>query len=105
MDTKVVEGKTIQETYVETTIRRALSGDNTAPEENLVIGLVDQRMEQKDKEYEVEVVRSKYMIACDGGRSTVRHKLNIGFPGRTLTSKTLMWDGVCDTDIIVDGVT
>ena len=61
-----------------------------APEENLVIGLVDQRTEQKGKAYEIEVVRSKYMVACDDGRSTVRHKLNIPFPGRTLNSKTFM---------------
>ncbi|KAF9099755.1 hypothetical protein BGX23_012149 [Mortierella sp. AD031] len=107
MDTRVVEGdtKTSQDAYVETTIRRALSGDNTAPEERLAIGLVEKYKERTDKEYETKVVRSKYMVACDGGRSTVRHKLNIGFPGRTLTSKTFMWDGVVETDIIVDGVT
>ncbi|KAG0302734.1 hypothetical protein BGZ97_002195 [Linnemannia gamsii] len=105
LDTKVVEGGSHDSTYVETTIRRALSGDNTAPGENLVIGIVDQHLEQKDKVYETEVVRSKYMVACDGGRSTVRHKLNIGFPGRTLPSKTFMWDGIAETDILVDGVT
>ncbi|KAF9932865.1 hypothetical protein FBU30_007196 [Linnemannia zychae] len=105
MDTKVVEGKDYRDTYVETTIRRALSGDNVAPEENLVIGLVEQRDEQNDKKYETQVIKSKYMVACDGGRSTVRHKLNVAFPGRTLTSKTFMWDGICTTDIIVDGVT
>lgn len=105
MDAKVVEGGDNESSYVETTIRRALSGDNTAPGENLAIGVVDERMEQNDKEYETEVIRSKYMVACDGGRSTVRHKLNIAFPGRTLTSKTFMWDGIADTDILVDGVT
>ncbi|KAH7049933.1 FAD binding domain-containing protein [Linnemannia elongata] len=105
MDAKVVEGGDNESTYVETTIRRALSGDNTAPGENLVIGVVDERMEQKDKAYETEVARSKYMVACDGGRSTVRHKLNIAFPGCTLTSKTFIWDGIADTDILVDGVT
>ncbi|KAG9064116.1 hypothetical protein KI688_003300 [Linnemannia hyalina] len=105
MDAKVVEGGDNESTYVETTVRRALSGDNTALGENLVIGIVDERIEQKDKKYETEVVRSKYMVACDGGRSTVRHKLNIAFPGRTLTSKTFMWDGIADTDILVDGVT
>ncbi|KAG0375187.1 hypothetical protein BGX24_009439, partial [Mortierella sp. AD032] len=105
VDTKVVEGGSHQDTFVETTIRRALSGGNAAPDEHLVIGLVDEHQEQKNKEYETEVVRSKYMVACDGGRSTVRHKLKIGFPGRTLPSKTLIWDGVCETDILVDGVT
>lgn len=105
LDTKVVESESHDGTYVETTIRRALSGDNTAPGENLVVGIVDQHTEQKDKEYEFEVVRSKYMVACDGGRSTVRHKLNIGFPGRTLPSKTFMWDGIAEIDILIDGVT
>ncbi|KAG0061502.1 hypothetical protein BGZ90_003557 [Linnemannia elongata] len=105
MDTKVVDGDDVEETYVETVIRRSLSGDNTTPEDNMLIGGVDMYAEQKDKEYEIQTVRSKYLIACDGGRSTVRHKLNIGFSGRTLEHKTLMWDGVCETDIVPNGIT
>ncbi|KAF9119534.1 hypothetical protein BGW39_000237 [Mortierella sp. 14UC] len=93
LDTKVVEAEGEEkEAYVETVIRRALSGDNTNPEDNLMIGGVEMYAEQEDKEYEVQTVRSKYLIACDGGRSTVRHKLNIGFSGRTLGHKTLMAD-------------
>ncbi|KAG0372782.1 hypothetical protein BGX24_012584 [Mortierella sp. AD032] len=112
IDTRVVEGGggvgenvEEEEPYVETTIRRALSGDNTNPEENLLIGGVDMYAEQKDKEYEIQTVRSKYLIACDGGRSTVRHKVNIGFSGRTLGHKTLMWDGECETDIAPSDIT
>ncbi|KAF9281145.1 hypothetical protein BGZ88_011777 [Linnemannia elongata] len=105
MDTKVVDGDDEEETYVETVIRRSLSGDNTTPEDNMLLGGVDMYAEQKDKEYEIQTVRSKYLIACDGGRSTVRHKLNIGFSGRTLEHKTLMWDGVCETDIVPNGIT
>ncbi|KAF8946343.1 hypothetical protein BGZ47_000754 [Haplosporangium gracile] len=103
LDTKVVEGG--EEEYVETTIRRALVGDNVAKDEDQVMGDVELRAEQKDKEYETQIVRSKYLVACDGGRSTVRHKINIAFPGRTLTHKTLMWDGHCDCDIPLSGLT
>ncbi|KAF8927280.1 FAD binding domain-containing protein [Dissophora ornata] len=113
LDTKVVEGdaqegaepQKTNKTYVETTIRRALSGDNTAADEKKVIGDVNPFAEQDDKEYEYQVVRSEYLVAADGGRSTVRHKLNIEFPGRTLDHKTMMWDGTCECDVEFQGVT
>ncbi|KAG0054118.1 hypothetical protein BGZ83_011905 [Gryganskiella cystojenkinii] len=107
MDTRVVHeptpdgGKT---SYVETVIRRALSGDNTAPDESKALGGVEAREEQEGKEYETEVIRSEYLVAADGGRSTVRHKLNIAFPGRTLEYKTLMCDGTVDTNIPLAGI-
>jgi len=107
MDTKVVEGLTPggeKTSYVETTIRRALSGDNNAPEERVAVGIVEAREEQEGKEYEIEVVRSEYLVAADGGRSTVRHKLNIPFPGRTLDFKTLMWDGTYDCALSFSGI-
>src|ERR1700751_6076350 len=31
-----------------------------------------------------EVVRVRYLVGADGGRSFLRHALNIGFPGKTL---------------------
>ncbi|KAF9547158.1 hypothetical protein EC957_008838 [Mortierella hygrophila] len=105
LDTKVVEGGPGEEEYVETTIRRALVGGNVREGEDRVMGDIDMRAEQKDKEYEIQVVRSKYLVACDGGRSTVRHKINVGFPGRTLPQKTLMWDGYCDCDLPLSGMT
>lgn len=105
LDTKVVEGGPGEEGYVETTIRRPLVGGNVVEGEDRVLGDIDMRAEQKDKEYETQVVRSKYLVACDGGRSTVRHKINVGFPGRTLSHKTLMWDGHCDCDIPLSGLT
>ncbi|KAG9064160.1 hypothetical protein KI688_003348 [Linnemannia hyalina] len=105
LDTKVVEGGPGEEEYVETTIRRALVGGNVAEGEDRVMGDVDMRAEQKDKEYETQVVRSKYLVACDGGRSTVRHKINVAFPGRTLTQKSLLWDGHCDCDMSFAGFT
>ncbi|KAF9119535.1 hypothetical protein BGW39_000238 [Mortierella sp. 14UC] len=94
LDTKVVQG---EEEYVETTIRKALEDGDVIKGDN---GL---RAEQKDNEYETQVVRSKYLVACDGGRSTVRHKINIAFPGRSLAHKTLMWDGHCECDIPLTG--
>ncbi|GJJ72070.1 phenol 2-monooxygenase (NADPH) [Entomortierella parvispora] len=107
MDTKVVHESTPggeKTSYVETTIRRALSGDNNAPGEKTAIGVVDEREEQEGKEYEIEVIRSEYMVAADGGRSTVRHKLNIPFPGRTLDFKTLMWDGTYECALDFPGI-
>jgi len=103
MDTKVVEGAEGEEEYVETTIRRALSGGNMVKGEDQVQGDVGMFDEQKDKEYEIQTVRSRYLVACDGGRSTVRHKINVAFPGKTYTHKTLMWDGTCECDIPLTG--
>ncbi|KAG0005587.1 hypothetical protein BGZ65_010699 [Modicella reniformis] len=112
LDTKVVEeeeevhqdfigseNKKQRKTFVETTIRRALSGDNTTKDEQLILGGVDPFAEQPGKAYETQVVRSDYLVAADGGRSTVRHKLNIAFPGETLKFKTMMWDGTFECDL------
>ena len=41
-----------------------------------------------------EVVRVRYLIGADGGRSFVRHALNIGFPGRTLGVRAVVADVV-----------
>ncbi|KAG0000512.1 hypothetical protein BGZ80_002703 [Entomortierella chlamydospora] len=99
LDTKVVEeyeedktsgsGKKTKKNYVKTKIRRALSSDNTVQDEKKYLGGINLLEEQGDKEYEIQVVRSEYLVATDGGRSTVRHKLNIGFPGRTSDFKTM----------------
>ncbi|KAF9151296.1 hypothetical protein BGX20_005450, partial [Mortierella sp. AD010] len=113
LDTKVVEeyegGKTSgsgkkTKTYVETKIRRALSNDNTVQDEKNYLGGINLLEDQDDKEYEIQVVRSEYLVATDGGRSTVRHKLNIGFPGRTLDFKTMMWDGTYESDLEFAGI-
>ncbi|KAG0034442.1 hypothetical protein BGZ81_004692 [Podila clonocystis] len=80
VDTEVVEstGGT-EESYVKNVIRRTI-----APE---------------GQERELKVVRSEYLIAADGGRSTVRHKINAQFPGRTLPFRTIMFDGAIETDL------
>ncbi|KAF9115984.1 hypothetical protein BGX27_005421 [Mortierella sp. AM989] len=113
LDTKIVEEPEADEatnsrnkatkTYVETKIRRALSGDNTTEDEKFFgeVGLLE---EQADKEYEFQVVRSEYLVAADGGRSTVRNKLKIGFPGRTLGFKVMMWDGTLEADMKFQGM-
>ncbi|KAF9364412.1 hypothetical protein BGX34_001624 [Mortierella sp. NVP85] len=49
--------------------------------------------------YEYQTIKSEYLIAADGGRSTIRHKLNIPFPGRTVNSKWVMLDGRIECDI------
>ncbi|KAG0017331.1 hypothetical protein BGZ82_000795 [Podila clonocystis] len=77
-DTEVV-GEGTEETHVKTVIRQTVAPNNS-------------------QERELRVVRSEYLIAADGGRSTVRHRANIKFPGRTLLYKTIMFDGTLDTD-------
>ncbi|KAG0309564.1 hypothetical protein BGZ99_000833 [Dissophora globulifera] len=101
-DTKVVEES--GHTFVETVIRKSLYGENTRDEKKVIaeVGLL---VEQAGKEYETQIVRSDYLVASDGGRSTVRHKLNIGFPGRTLNYKTMVWEGLYECEIDLAGMT
>ena len=35
-------------------------------------------------------LRSRYLVGCDGGRSTVRKLLGVGFPGEPTTAETLL---------------
>ncbi|WLW58074.1 rifampin monooxygenase [Streptomyces sp. YU58] len=37
-------------------------------------------------------LRSRYLVGCDGGRSTVRKALGVGFPGQPATVETLLGD-------------
>ncbi|WP_330278478.1 rifampin monooxygenase [Streptomyces sp. NBC_00056] len=51
--------------------------------------------EQDDQGVTVELadgeqVRSRYLVGCDGGRSTVRKLLGVGFPGEPSRTETLM---------------
>ncbi|KAF9439314.1 hypothetical protein BGZ76_003844 [Entomortierella beljakovae] len=103
MDTKVVEdtGKS----FVETTIRRAIDGTNIRKTESKVLGVVEEDPEEKGKKYEIQVVRSEYLIASDGGKSVVRHKLNIPFPGRTLDNNIIIYDGHVESEIPFKNVT
>lgn len=109
MDTKVVEENNADGTttsYVETKIRRALVGDNIRTTESRILGAVEEDPEEANKRYEIEVVRSEYLIATDGGKSAVRHKLNIPFPGRTLDNNLIIFDGHVDSDVPFDaGIT
>ncbi|GIF73202.1 FAD-dependent monooxygenase [Asanoa siamensis] len=52
-------------------------------------------LEQDDAGVTVELdggerVRSRYLVGCDGGRSTVRKLLGVGFPGEPARTQTLM---------------
>ncbi|KAF8934863.1 hypothetical protein BGZ47_010181 [Haplosporangium gracile] len=90
---------TMTTSWVETTMRRATEGTNKRKGESVVLGTVDIADEDEDKQYEIKVVRSEYLIASDGGRSTVRHRLNIPFPGRTRDYNFIMFDGHVETDM------
>jgi 2-polyprenyl-6-methoxyphenol hydroxylase-like FAD-dependent oxidoreductase len=37
-------------------------------------------------------LRSRYLVGCDGGRSAVRKRLGVGFPGEPATVETLLGD-------------
>jgi 2-polyprenyl-6-methoxyphenol hydroxylase-like FAD-dependent oxidoreductase len=39
-----------------------------------------------------EAVHARYLVGCDGGRSFVRHALDIGFPGTTLGVRAIVAD-------------
>lgn len=39
-----------------------------------------------------ETVRARYLVGADGGRSFVRHALDIGFPGKTLGVRAIVAD-------------
>ncbi|CAF1352532.1 unnamed protein product [Adineta ricciae] len=43
-----------------------------------------------------EILRPKYVCACDGARSIVRHKLNLSFSGRTYSESLFVAD--CEVD-------
>ena len=43
-------------------------------------------------------VRSTYLLACDGGRSTIRQLLNIPLQGRTFPQKWLIIDSISNED-------
>lgn len=52
-------------------------------------------LEQDDEGVTVELadgerLRSRYLVGCDGGRSTVRRLLGVGFPGEPARTETLM---------------
>ncbi|KAG0334298.1 hypothetical protein BG000_008463, partial [Podila horticola] len=81
VDTEVVEpaGGGTEESYVKTVIR--------------------QTVKPEDGDRGHQVIRSEYLVAADGGRSTVRHKVDIKFPGRTLPRKDIMLDGIIETDL------
>ncbi|KAG9069841.1 hypothetical protein KI688_009166 [Linnemannia hyalina] len=97
--TQDMKTTTATTSWVETTMRRAIEGSNKRKGESVVLGTVDMAGEDKDKDYEVKVVRSEYLIASDGGRSTVRHRLNIPFPGRTRDNNFILFDGHVETDL------
>ncbi|KAF9584051.1 hypothetical protein BGW38_007743 [Lunasporangiospora selenospora] len=112
VDTKVVEDN--GESYVESTIRKAKetsqenladidSDTDTLNSDLKIVGQVSQYIQEDGREYEVQVVRSRYLVGSDGGRSTVRHKLKIPFNGCTLKHKTFMFDGAIETDIPIIG--
>jgi 2-polyprenyl-6-methoxyphenol hydroxylase-like FAD-dependent oxidoreductase len=47
-----------------------------------------------------EIIRTKYVCACDGARSIVRHKLNLAFTGRTYSESLFLADCVVDNSPI-----
>ncbi|KAF9332816.1 hypothetical protein BGZ91_011548 [Linnemannia elongata] len=105
MDTKVVVDGNDGKEYVETTIRRALEGTNKRVTESTVLGTVELEADEAGKKYETEVVRSQYLIAADGGKSAVRHKVGIPFVGQTLENTVILYEGLVETDFKLSDLT
>ena len=112
VDTKVVEaavegsvmGEGRENSWVETTIRRALDGTNRRTGECDVLGIVDLAEEDGEKQYEYETIKSQFLIGADGARSAVRHKVNIPFPGRTRDVYMMAFDGTVEANISLDHI-
>ncbi|KAF9935337.1 hypothetical protein FBU30_003127 [Linnemannia zychae] len=115
MDTKVVEREVIEvaadgttktntKSWVETTMRKAVEGTNSRKGESVVLGTIDVAEEDAEKQYHVKVVRSEYLIASDGGRSTVRHLLKVPFPGRTRDYNLILFDGCVETNLSTSNI-
>ncbi|KAF9953100.1 hypothetical protein BGZ72_005709 [Mortierella alpina] len=103
LETKVVDDNNdMSRAYVESILRRPISGARA--NRPAILGEVELLEEDPDCEYEIQTVKSDYLVAADGGRSTVRHKLNIPFPGITRNNKTFIWDGTFESDISMLGV-
>jgi 2-polyprenyl-6-methoxyphenol hydroxylase-like FAD-dependent oxidoreductase len=105
LDTKVVTDPETGKEHVETVIRRALVGNNIRTTESTILGVVEEDRDEEGKEYEVQMVRSQCLIATDGGKSVVRHKLNIGFPGKTLDNNIILVDCLVDSPIPLKNIT
>lgn len=109
VDTKVVESSedtlpsgpsssSSPSSWVETTIRRALDGTNKRTGENKVLGTVELDQEDEGKQYEYETIRSQFLIGADGGRSAVRHKINMPFLGRTRDVNLVLFEGTAESN-------
>lgn len=56
------------------------------------------------KDGRTETVSAAYLAACDGARSTVRHGLNIGFPGGTYEQSFYVADVIGSGDVTRNGM-
>jgi rifampicin monooxygenase len=77
------------------TIVRLLEGHATQLGAQVRRGCAVAGFEQDDEGVTVELadgerLRSRYLVGCDGGRSTVRKVLGVGFPGEPSRTATLM---------------
>ncbi|KAG0055732.1 hypothetical protein BGZ83_007604 [Gryganskiella cystojenkinii] len=106
METEVKEetaldsnGQSSLSTFVETKIRRAVDGSNKRSKENPTFGTLEPADEDEDKKYQYETIRSQYLVAADGGRSVVRHKLEVPFIGRTRPANMIVFDGELEGNV------
>lgn len=51
---------------------------------------------------EVKKIKSKYVVACDGAKSPVRHQLNFSFEGGTYENKFFVADTILDWNLEYD---
>lgn len=109
-DGKDNNGDLVSPDWVETTVRRALKGTNQRAGESKVLGTIGlpeedggYQNENEGKQYEHKVIKSRYLVGADGARSLIRHKTNIPFVGKTRDYNMIVFDGMVDSDILIDG--
>lgn len=91
-------GDSSSSSLVETTIRRATEGMNKRANESTILGTIDLQDEDNDKQHEYETIRSQDLVAADGTRSAIRHRINMPFHGRTRNVSIIVLDGVLEAN-------
>jgi phenol 2-monooxygenase len=101
----------LRQKYQEDIFRRALKANGIELESNmeLVALQLDESIPVGDgritahikdiRNSEIEVVKCKYLVGADGGRSFVRRTMGVAFEGSSSEDKWVRIDGVVETDL------
>jgi 2-polyprenyl-6-methoxyphenol hydroxylase-like FAD-dependent oxidoreductase len=83
----------LPQVLTETILRQRLADLGHAPEYAADLTAIDQDAEGVTATLaDGRTIRARWLIGADGGRSFVRHALDIGFPGKTLPGQAMVAD-------------